>query len=211
MAYMFRLIARTFTIVFVLASGLIFARIIGGFDKPGYGLVNLNTHYCTSQPCWHGIRPGQTGLSTARSIIQNDMSLHIIEDTDFHFCWTKPPDPYQAGCIYASSRNGAVTEIDLYSNDKKLRLGDMLFLFGEPIGATLCIGDSAAPPIPLVKELIFQGSIRVRAFENSQLRAIRRLDITLPVIQIYYGSNDVEIPHYRPWKGFTWLDKVNDC
>jgi hypothetical protein len=208
---MFRLIARTFTIAVVLASGLIFARIIGGFHRSSYGLISLDTHSCTSQPCWYGIRPGQTTLSVARSIVQRDEALNIIDDTDLHFCWTKPPDPYQAGCIFASLKNGPVTEIDLYSNDKKLRLGDMLFLFGEPIGATLCIGDSAAPPIPLVKDLVFRGNIRVRAFDDSQLREMRRLDITLPVIQIRYWRNDVEFPYHRPWKGFTWLDKVNDC
>jgi hypothetical protein len=203
-----RLIIMTGTIALVLMLLTIGARIVGSQSVTS-PLARFQADQCSPQPCWHGIRPGQTTLKDAQAIMRNDPNINFDPMTE-QWCWRGG----DGGCwdvtlrSWSSYSDKLLNVIAVHPSENTLSLGDTVTLFGEPLTSNLCwiagirdgdIPDTIARPLAAAY-LTFKGNLKVVAY-NPQHPAVRQLDPNMIVLTIYYQAGyDIYTPR---WQGFT--------
>ncbi|MCC7450722.1 MAG: hypothetical protein IT324_25130 [Anaerolineae bacterium] len=203
-----RLISMMGCITLVLVFLIIGGRVVGS-QPSSAALARFQAAQCAPQPCWHNIRPGQTTLDDARTVLRRDPAVDFDPATE-QWCWHGDPGL----CWYVTLRSWSrdtdkpLNVIAIYPPANAVKLGDTLALFGAPLTSNLCWiagiqdGDiSAAIARPLAAAyLTFKGNLKVIAY-NPQRPTLRQLDPNMVVLTIYYQAGyDIFTPR---WQGFT--------
>ncbi len=203
-----RLIIMTGTIALILMLLTIGARIVGN-QSVASALARFQANQCSPQPCWHGIRPGQTTLSEAQDILDSDSTISFDAGSE-QWCWHADSGTCWDVTLRSWNRDGdkPLGVVAIHPAANALKLGDTLTLFGEPLTSNLCwiagirdgdIPDTIARPLAAAY-LTFKGNLKVIAY-NPQRPAVRQLDPNMIVLTIYYQAGyDIYTPH---WQGFT--------
>jgi hypothetical protein len=196
-----RLLAYTAASILAFALILLAVRVIGSRNQPATAL--LESGNC-EQPCWHGIRPGETSFQQATTILQADSSYNLSLTAGKSLCWLSLKSTSWYGCT--EGHGETVQDVELSLPDGMLRLGDAIALFGMPIAARLCWFDSYSQDY-VVARLRFEGSIEIEAFDPEN-PVEWRFAPEMTIIQVYYlSAESPRLPingkqHLR-WRGFT--------
>jgi hypothetical protein len=223
---MIRLLTHTGIIVGVLALLVTAVLAIGeGLASPEASLLAPGT--CV-QPCWQGIRPGQTTLRNAQAQLKANslspyqttfQSLEFVAGNDnFRLCWETPARPTWQGCATNLPRPDEPMDLIKFLRIRYrkdvLRLGEAIAVFGRPISAMQC-WESAnrwvnAPAQPFVATFVaFSGQVQLVAFDRARLDG-RRLDPAMTVLEVWYDTSGIVTPN-MPWRGFTAAFPPPNC
>jgi hypothetical protein len=204
-----RLLVRTTAICLMFATLLVVVRVIGGLTVRPPGARVLEAYQCSPAPCWHGIRPGETTVVQAESILRGDRTFATEwqHEPSSLFCWRSPSDPTWKGCMPFSSQpfpEDAVGVVGIWPSELSLRLGDAFLLFGDPVSSELCwsLNPPGNVPGPLVTVYLhFKNNITAAAY-NAVLPKLPRFDPNMTVFRVSYVRDGTPTSAF-PWRGFT--------
>jgi len=142
-------------IVFVTVSILLITVIImavrgmGQWLAPGSAASTIVTTEDCPQPCWRGIRPGQTTISEATALLKANRpfieSVYAarqgkdVPTLDEAICWTIAVSPRWQGCAgHGVLEAGPVTQVELSPPSGSFTLGEAIILFGDPVAVQMC-------------------------------------------------------------------------
>jgi len=166
------------------------------------------------QPCWRGIQPGITTPAQVSASLQADGILTIAWPEYLNqICWASSPALPWEGCIRQPLFAGPsvpITRIELRPHVNLIGLGDAILLFGQPLGAMLCIVSSDTLPFASrgtrIAQINFAGNITVFT-----LAPVRRFDLNMPVRWITYAAPTAAQWELPPWRGFVQNLVVKAC
>lgn len=206
---MIGLLGRTAAICMICAMLIVAMRLMGSLARPPAATSVLEAYQCSPAPCWHDIRPGETTVVQAISILRGDRTFTSgWEDPYSLFCWRSSSDTTWKGCLPFSSQpfpeNPVGTVGISWPSELGLRLGDAIVLFGEPLSSQLCWSISAPVNMggPLVTVYLhFRHNIMAAAYNPTQPKE-PRFDPNMTVFRVSYMRQD-DPPGAQPWRGFT--------
>ncbi len=202
---MIRLVARVGALIWIFSVLLAGVRIVGGTAQSPV-LAVLDSGSC-AQPCWHGIRLGQTTLDQARAVLQAAGIPGLIASESTRLCWHLSFGGAWRACIQQPRlSDSSVRSLSLTSMGGTLRLGDAILLFGEPVNPVVCwTNGRVAAYVP------FHHNIVVRASAPLGERAV--FDQNMIIDTIYYYAPDALSYDGSPahWEGFTRRIPVRPC
>jgi hypothetical protein len=208
----------------LLAWGLALCFLIGAITFVVVGLAvaappaktaaqAFRAEQCTPQPCWRGVRIGQTSRQQAARTLN---AGYEYKAEGHPHCWGEIDTP----CWYYSVRgwggDNPITEIEIQPAAGQFLMQDALLAFGSPLTAQLCLingpsagnVDSSVPRPLMIGYFTFSGGVRLVAI-NRQAPLSQRLSPLMEVHRLYYQPSGYEI--YTPrWHGFA-LQRVLGC
>ena len=200
---------RFYLIPFSLFVGMVLVltglSVVGAVMQPPALAVFVPQH-CTPHPCWYGLQPGKTSIQQARAIL--DTSAAVVGNDIFDLC-PDGGDTCWNVTVTASSKapDSPLDKIDLNASHQKLRLGDLMTIYGSPTSGVLCyiitptnggVSDSVPRPV-MVGNLIFKGHVQVFVYNPVDPLA-QRFDPNMIADQINFKSlPDLSVPS---WHGF---------
>jgi hypothetical protein len=216
---MTRLLTCAALLTAMLVAGLLAARLVGS-TRSLQAKMLLDSGQC-EQPCWHGIRPGETTLAEAEAALREGNIVSIYSPHSAMILrWAIRSDPPWRGSAFrfnAERADDTITFVELNPPLAAMRLGDAIAIFGEPLISTLCWrfdsvpGDVAQPF--LAAHLYFQGNVEVLAYNPVDPRG-KRYTPDMAIWQVIYDYPSIE-PPYRfdapRWRGFTWASENQVC
>ncbi len=210
---MTRLLVFTCVLTMALALPVVGVRLIGAIPEPPIGVSLLESGSC-AQPCWHGIRPGETSLREVADILRGD-GYTIREDFPYELCWDLWADLPGHGCVRKSNPEpgGPMDQVELDLPDDALPLGYMITKLGEPLSARLCVSQNKAGATVVTAYLYFPGNVEVMAHDPVYPDRLR-LDATMSVTQVIFYPYDESwySPGAGNWQVFTWQPtRKNGC
>jgi hypothetical protein len=222
---MIRLVRLTAFTIAAIGAVLITAQIAArasGAQKLTLAAEILAVDNCP-QPCWNGIRPGQTSIVEARALLKErsdvtfpDPPTRSTPFLDFRL----NIEPSWSGLAYRWSTTpltGPLNYVELKPPPGALLLGEAIQLFGEPVAATLCldyvrINATKNPPF-MNAHLHFRNNIEVKAYHPLVPR-VQRYDPQMVVWLVRYNYPGLE-PPYRfdvpRWGGFGAYRSDQGC
>lgn len=216
---MSRLLTCVALMTAMLVAGLIAARLVGSTHTLQAKTV-LDSGQC-EQPCWQGIRPGQTTLAEAETALRESSVATVYSPhSALILRWATRSDPAWRGSAFRFNANRAddsITFVELNPPQAAMYLGDAIAIFGEPLVSTLCwrfdtVPGSAARPF-LAAHLYFRSNVEVLAYNPVDPRE-KRYTPGMAIWQVIYDYPSIE-PPYRfdapRWRGFTRADDNQVC
>jgi hypothetical protein len=208
-----RLTAYTLSILLSLVLLLVTARAVGGAIRTS-NFALFQGHQCSPEPCWHGIQPGITTIAQARAILAADHDLAANLATYYDNCWYVVSIPSWKICIGPLlGEHGDVIDyvyLRFESAQEAPHLGDVLTLFGEPVGSKLCwyrfgVGNNRSF---IGADVYFENGLYVGAYNAHEPDSFR-LDPNRTVFLVSYARR------YRPripgWRGFVEQRNQQGC
>jgi hypothetical protein len=186
---------------------LITARVVGGVLQPfRFSLFRL--YQCKPEPCWHDIRPGVTTMAQARAMLAADNGLAANLATVYDNCWYMVSAPSWTVCFGPpqAARNDSVGYLYLRfeSAPEAPQLGDVLTLFGEPVGSKLCwyrFGTGLSNGRSFIgADVYFQDGLYAGAYNPREPDSFR-LDPGRVVFLVSYAR--LSLPEAPRWRGFV--------
>ncbi len=201
---MSRLVVLACALTVVLALPVVGVRLIGTVPDAPIGVSLLNSGACL-EPCWHGIRPGETSLREVADILRSDYVTR--GDFTYELCWALWADMPGQGCVRKSNPEpgGPIDQIELDLPDDALPLGYVIAKFGEPLSARLCVSPNKVGTSLVTAYLYFRGNVEVMAHDPLYPDRLR-LDANMSVTQVRYYPYDESwySPGASNWQVFTW-------
>jgi hypothetical protein len=216
-----RLLIGTAVMIAALALIMVTIRLIGGRAAPPAAVAILDPGACP-QPCWHGIRPGETTFRQAQVLLEanhdqivlpaNAVVRNLMSFTQ-SAGWSGWIERWPGESQPLSNIDAPIQYIRLQPPPNTLQLGDALLLFGEPLASDLCPSWPVYPPRvgfrTYMGSVFFQSNIDVTVVSGES-----RFDPHTPVTSITYFYPADE-PPYRfdmpPWRGFARVDDREFC
>jgi hypothetical protein len=194
---MFRFFGVSTALFLTLAVSVIAARAAGSASKPP-ALSFFESHMCSPKPCWHSIRLGATTISKVMGILRSDPASHInhVFPTQSRFvCWDMQSQSPWVGCVF-SKNSRTIDSLALTTSERKLRLGDMFQLFGEPTRARLCGGSTY---------MYFRAATVVARNNWPQLQLRFNPDVSVTDVFFEIGETPPSVLNAPRWRGFVTL------
>jgi hypothetical protein len=211
---MITLLRWSAALAFVIGLSLFAVRVVGGRNRSPAALMS-DAGQCT-QPCWLGIRPGQTTLDQAQAIFAASGTLSASPATpnfDNERCWylqssLLPPPAWRVCTVYRYIGSHTISLIRLSPPQGTFRLGDAVALFGSPTASTLCMWNTRIDNMPsqvLRARIYFKDYVEVWAYNLRQpLALVYDPNMMVYSVNFNYPSED---PFYQPdtprWRGFA--------
>ena len=207
---MLDILKRLTILILFLAILLTGARVAGSLHAESNAPnMSFADEQCSPQPCWRGIRPGETSLAQTRAILKDS----AVADDEYRIC-------YQIdGCWSFSIRSWSADPasplgmLTIQPAKDSFLLWQAVKQFGDPLTSILClitapsngdIGTEVKRPL-MVAYLTFKGNIKVVAY-NPRDPMLRRIDPMMDVYRFYYQSGyDIFTPR---WKGFSQQQRL---
>lgn len=164
------------------------------------------------QPCWNGIRPGQTTIDQVQAIFRADPALAAspgVAQFDNERCWNMAsgsPFPLWRVCtVFWYAADHTISLVRLTPPQEAFQLGDAIALFGPPVASTLCWWYTRLPNMPgqvLRARVYFRDNIEVWAYSQRQPMSFL-LDPTMAVYLVNYSDHRSPFRSDMPtWRGF---------
>ena len=216
-----RLSIYTTAIIGSLALLLVTVRVVGGL-MPTPTVTTIAAGQC-DQPCWNGIRPGETTIAQASELFSANPMLSANPGSaqfDNERCWdmaaTSPLSAWRACTVYWYASDNKISLLRLTPPQGKFQLGDVLALFGDPLASTLCWWDARLPNMPsqfLRARLYFKNNIEVWAYSLRQPTSFL-FDPGMVVYTVNYHYTQADLPFLPDaplWHGFKRYARQVGC
>ncbi len=166
-----------------------------------------NPGNCT-QPCWHGIQPGQTTMAEARKILDADRGLEMLPNSGSIPQWRSTQT---SGWIVSVSGENLVDYLDLEgrfmaTSDLVLpdvHLGDLVQAFGQPVGYRLSMMTDTAEGIVYFRDSIQANVGTVYIAMGGPVTEMRPFVPEMGIRYLRYVSPSIRQCRPYPWPGFT--------
>jgi hypothetical protein len=195
--YMKRLVTFALVISLILIFLMLLVRYFGQINPSA---VILAPAGCQSQPCWHGIVPGQTKLTDA--VYRLNAEHDVIFNTGV--CSTNWSTPLWEGCLQ-SRDSVTVNRVMLEPHaESHYVLGQAIAHFGVPVAVSGCWiqldRNTGAQQWNVL--LYFRENINILfSFPDKMSRFSPESDVT--AIEYFYADVEPPLPFDSPpWKGF---------
>lgn len=211
-----RLLFRTSGLIAVLGLLLVGIRIASN-GNPSPAAALFEAWACSPQPCWHGLRPGETTFNQAQALLAADATLiSAMDHSSATLCW-KMRAAVQTICVgqVRETLNSPIEYLfmELNRDQAALRLGEAIRLYGPPIGARLCWWRSGLdfnhPTPALVADVYFANGVYVAAY-NPQQPTQWQFDPDMTVFAMSFAAGR-EYRSIPAWRGFIWRDDEEGC
>ncbi len=219
---MVRLLVRITSLVLLCALSLVFVRGVGSSMESPSGKT-LDGYQCLPEPCWHGIRPGQTSMAEAETILSQDENFGMdrLALSPSERCWYRANGPLWRVCLGPQQHiPGIVGYVVLkfggpgLATERAPLLGNALLLFGPPRSATLCwysfAGPVTNPARSMIADFDFGSGINAEVYELRR-PAVVRLDPAMPLFLLSYVPPENDHPDEGGWRGFTSASDQRTC
>jgi len=203
----------------LLIGSMHFAHSVFGAASSPLEMV-LNVQITTGEKaCWHSICPGTTTFLDARTHLQSDKILDT-QDSKVNLCGKSRmgigADRPIEGCMpkllfdNVAGDSDPVMMIDLQIPPDLIRLGDVVWFLGKPVGV-FCL-----TPARNALRLSFKGDIFVQVVPHRN-GSLWYLSPDLPISALYFGMDHPLIENVMShgssfrnfygsgWKGFTTI------
>ncbi len=218
-----RFLARVSALAIFCASLLLLVRVVG-YITGWPGRSALDTYRCLPDPCWHGIRPGQTAMAEAEAILAHDESFSPdrLALPASERCWYQRKGPLWRVCLGPQQRvPGTIVGYIILkfggpglATESAPPLGNALLLFGPPRSATLCWYSFAVPVTNPARSMIadfdFGNGVDAEVYELRRPTVVR-LDPAMPLFLVSYVPPENGQHGAARWRGFTSQSDQRTC
>lgn len=184
--------------------------------KPGF----LASGDC-NQPCWHGIRLGETLPDMALRLLYADhlTSPNIAWPENINrFCWASSDKLLWEGCFnQKGSPRSPISSIDLRPHNNILTLKEVIGFLGSPLAAYSCTVfpgsvSSMTARAGTAKYFYFENDVVVRAYD-AHFTFAPVSETTLVYWITWYSELQTvfSLTKLPRWQGFLSLTKLNQC
>ncbi len=209
-----RLLVIAVSLTVGLASASVLASVVGHNAPPGLAQQILADNNCP-EPCWRGIRPGQSNLAQSQALLMAAGPLiepipvgtnGDLPGPEPHLCWTINVNPGWGGCLARDvTADGPVNWLELaVPAQANFTLGNAIMIFGRPQTAVLC-------PQSFYAAVYFPNNVEVATRIDSLTNSFSP---SMSIFLVRFNAPAAE-PPYRfdvpAWRGFSSWRQVIDC
>ncbi len=188
------------------------------FSNPSELVTNWLEAPTCQIPCWEQITPGETTLDQAKSLLQSNPKIKIVDEGDvipygLMLFVDIQGDYYNPNVSMGFDKNKIVQSIELSTHGENLYLNDIVSFYGDPKYTLIYWRETVGVDVDLLypetglvinlysqdAEIINENDIR---FTISPAQEVYGITFYAPNLEYYYLFAWQPLKRYE-WKGFT--------